>query len=104
MARQCGGPKGRMACACKPLETDDSNAPWLEPAAWAEEPGEIDRWCAFHQEVEKLPAEEREVVSLIYYHGWTQAQVAELFQVCERTVRRRWETAMQRLQQVLKNH
>ena len=30
---------------------------------------------------------------LSYYHNWTQAQMAELFQVTERTVRRRWEAA-----------
>jgi RNA polymerase sigma-70 factor (ECF subfamily) len=100
LARRCCGPKGRTAC-CDTLVSDDSDAPWLEPAERAEDPGEIDRWCAFHQEVERLPVEEREVVSLVFYHGWTQAEVAELFQVCERTVRRRWDSAMQRLQDIL---
>ena len=48
-----------------------------------------------------MPDEEREVVGLIYYHGWTREQVAELFQVNERTVRRRWESALVRLHQAL---
>jgi RNA polymerase sigma factor (sigma-70 family) len=52
----------------------------------AEEP---ERWSAFHKQVEQLPVEEREVVGLIFYHGWTQAPIAELFDVSERTVRRR---------------
>jgi RNA polymerase sigma factor (sigma-70 family) len=73
----------------------------VERAAPGEDSGEMDRWCAFHEEVEKLPVEEREVVGLIFYHGWTQAEVAELFQVCERTVRRRWETALAKLRHVL---
>ena len=30
---------------------------------------------------------------LSYYHNWTQVEMAELFQVNERTVRRRWEAA-----------
>jgi RNA polymerase sigma factor (sigma-70 family) len=41
----------------------------------------------------QLPVEEREVVSLTYYHGWTQAEVATLLQVTVRTVQRRWQSA-----------
>jgi len=58
---------------------------------------ELERWCAFHRGVEELPVEEREVVALVFYHGWTQAEVAELFGVSERTIRRRWQTALLRL-------
>jgi DNA-directed RNA polymerase specialized sigma24 family protein len=47
--------------------------------------------------------EEREVVGLIYYHGWTQAEVAHLFEVSERTIRRRWEAALTRLHRTLKD-
>jgi RNA polymerase sigma factor (sigma-70 family) len=53
--------------------------------------------------VDNLPLEEREVVGLIYYHGWTQQQIAELFNVSVRTVRRRWDTARQRLRAMLQN-
>jgi RNA polymerase sigma factor (sigma-70 family) len=53
--------------------------------------------------VEKLAVQEREVVGLIYYHGWTQAQVAELFQVNVRTVRRWWESALVKLHRELKD-
>lgn len=60
------------------------------PGAEAEE---LERWTAFHEAVERLPAEEREVVGLVFYHGWTQARVAELFGVSERTVARRWHSA-----------
>jgi RNA polymerase sigma factor (sigma-70 family) len=103
LARQCGGPKGQVACCCSPLKGNGTEGPQFEPAA-ADDAGEIDDWCAFHQEVEKLPVEEREVVGLVFYHGWGQAQVAELFHVSERTVRRRWETALAKLQHVLKKH
>ena len=103
LARQCGGPKGQVACRCSPLKGNGPEGPQFEPAA-VDDAGEIDDWCAFHQEVEKLPVEEREVVGLVFYHGWGQAQVAELFHVSERTVRRRWETALAKLQHVLKKH
>ena len=46
---------------------------------------------------------EREVVGLVLYHGWTQVQVAELFQVDERTIRRWWESAHVRLHRVMKD-
>lgn len=59
---------------------------------------DVDRWILFHQSVDRLPMEEREVVGLIFYHGWKQRQIAELFKVDERTIRRRWATARQNLQ------
>jgi RNA polymerase sigma-70 factor (ECF subfamily) len=63
--------------------------------------GDLDLWSAFHEQVEQLPVEEREVVGLVFYHGWTQPQVAELFQVDERTVRRRWRAAALKLTEAL---
>jgi RNA polymerase sigma factor (sigma-70 family) len=67
------------------------------PPDGAAERGELDRWCAFHEAVENLPDDEREVVSLVFYHGLTQARVGELIEVSERTVRRRWERGLEKL-------
>lgn len=66
-------------------------------------PGDADleKWCAFHREVEQLPVEEREVVGLIFYHGWSQQDVAALFQVTTRTVQRRWQSALRKLRKLL---
>ncbi|HVK09934.1 MAG TPA: sigma-70 family RNA polymerase sigma factor [Gemmataceae bacterium] len=64
-----------------------------EPASPAADDADLTRWAAFHEAVSRLPVEEREVFMLSYYHNWTQAEMAELFQVNERTVRRRWEAA-----------
>ena len=58
---------------------------------------DFDKWVAFHEEVEKLPVEEREVIGLVFYHGFSQAEIADLFQVSERTVQRRWQSAVARL-------
>jgi DNA-directed RNA polymerase specialized sigma24 family protein len=55
----------------------------------------------FGEELEHLPVRKREVMGLILYHGWTQAQVADLFQVDVRTIRRRWESALVPLHQVV---
>lgn len=60
---------------------------------------DTDPWVRFHEAVDQLPVEEREVVGLVFYHGWTQKQIAELFQVDERTIRRRWAAACEHLRQ-----
>jgi RNA polymerase sigma-70 factor (ECF subfamily) len=73
-----------------------------EPAAPDAAPAELERWSRFHEEVEALPAEEREVVGLVFYHGWTQAQVAELFGVTVRTVQRYWQSALVKLHGLLR--
>jgi RNA polymerase sigma factor (sigma-70 family) len=51
--------------------------------------------------VDQLPIEEQEVVGLTFYNGWTQAQIADLFGVDERTVRRRWRSACLTLSEAL---
>jgi RNA polymerase sigma-70 factor (ECF subfamily) len=68
-----------------------------EPLDQADEPVELEKWVVFHEQVSQLPADEREVVGLVFYHGWTHAQVAELLGVSKRTVRRHWRRALARL-------
>lgn len=60
---------------------------------------EIDRMTAFHEAVARLPADEREAIGLSYYHGWTQIEIAELYQVSVRTVRRWLASAIERLKE-----
>jgi RNA polymerase sigma-70 factor (ECF subfamily) len=62
---------------------------------------DLDRWAAFHEAVAQLPVEEREVIGLSFYHGWTQAEIADLLQVSERTVRRYWQSAVLSLGEAL---
>ena len=81
-----------------PLGEEDSAVdPLAQIPDQADGTAEFDRWCSFHENVENLPVEEREVVGLIFYHGWTQVQVAELFGISDRTVRRHWREALQKL-------
>jgi RNA polymerase sigma factor (sigma-70 family) len=96
LARRCGAAKRRGEVAW----TEDDSFP---EAVAAEEDNheELERWRTFHEVVERLPAEEREVVSLRFYHGWSEAQIAELFEVTERTVRRRWAAGCARLTEAL---
>jgi RNA polymerase sigma factor (sigma-70 family) len=97
LARRCGAAKRR---GDQPLATGETSE-CFDPSAPEEHPDELERWRRFHEEVEKLPVEEREVVGLRFYHGWSEAQIAELFGVTERTVRRRWAAGCARLADAL---
>jgi RNA polymerase sigma factor (sigma-70 family) len=78
---------------------DDSRQGWDPPSQMDQ--AELDRWVAFHEQVEKLPTDEREVVGLYFYHGWSQAEIAELFQVTTKTIQRRWQSALSLLRENL---
>jgi RNA polymerase sigma-70 factor (ECF subfamily) len=101
LARHFGGPLGVGANHASTPPAADSPPPAYEPADPADDPIDVDRWRRFHEAVERLPAEEREVVGLKFYHGWQEAQIAELFQVTDRTVRRWWRSAGRRLTEQL---
>jgi len=62
---------------------------------------DLERWRVLHEEVARLPAEEREVFGLTFYHGWTQEKIAELFGRDARTVRRYWQSACSLLRERL---
>jgi RNA polymerase sigma factor (sigma-70 family) len=93
LSRHFYGPEGQGANHASQAAPKDSPAAACEPPQRADDAPELERWREFHEAVEQLPAEEREVMGLTFYHGWTQAQIAELFQVDERTIRRRWQSA-----------
>ena len=101
LGRHYYGPQGVGANHASVGDNPGKNGREFEPPDRRDD-DDLELWFQFHREVELLPAREREVVGLIYYHGWTQAQVAELFQVNVRTVRRWWEEALVKLHRVLK--
>jgi len=73
----------------------DADGEWT--ATDPESDGKLDWHSRFHAAVEHLPAEEREVIGLSYYHGWSTTEIAELFQVSDRTIQRRYNAAAERL-------
>ena len=80
---------------------EDSSSEGDSPLDKSSAQSDLDRWEQFHAAVEKLPPEQREVIGLTFYHGWKQSQIAELFQVDERTIRRRWQAACLALNKAL---
>jgi RNA polymerase sigma-70 factor (ECF subfamily) len=101
LARHFYGPRGVGANHESHGSDGGQTVAKFEPAV-QEDQEDLERWHDFHVGVESLPAEEREVVSLIFYHGWTQIEVAQLLQAGERTIRRRWESALLKLNLRLK--
>lgn len=63
----------------------------------AAEPSDLAEWTAFHERVEALPDEEREVFDLLFYEGISQEEAARVLECSIRTVRRRWTDAKLRL-------
>lgn len=98
MARRC---RNKTALPLgNPDDSDSPSPPHVVPLEI--EPAEdFELWVRFHEAVDRLPLGEREVVGLVFYNGWTQARIAELFGVDERTIRRRWASACERLRKVV---
>lgn len=92
LARHFNGPEGVGAnhASHAPGDAGRCVPDRPDPAA---DPGKLERWTALHEAAERLPVEEREVFGLVFYHGWTQAQVGALLGFDPRTVRRRWQAA-----------
>jgi RNA polymerase sigma factor (sigma-70 family) len=53
------------------------------------EPDSLQSWALFHETVDQLPEEEREVFQLVWYGGLQQSEIASLLEVSVPTVQRR---------------
>jgi RNA polymerase sigma factor (sigma-70 family) len=98
LARHFNGPHGIGANHATP----DANGDSLAGGQTVDhDPGELELWTRLHEAVARMPAENGEVFGLTFYHGWSQAQIAEEFGIDERTVRRRWRRAVEALSEEL---
>lgn len=88
LARHYYGPEGLGA------HHESGTAHGPDPADARQAPA---RWTELHELIDGLPAEEREVVGLLFYQGLTQAEASEVLDVSLRTVQRRWHDALCRL-------
>jgi len=88
LARQHYGPEGIGA-----NHDTDSGIAAEKKTAPADEPHDLDGWTRFHEQVEKLSDEQREVFDLLWYEGLTQPEAATVLNVSLKTVKRRWQDA-----------
>jgi RNA polymerase sigma-70 factor (ECF subfamily) len=104
LARHYYGPQGQGAHHAtwgpgdsSTTRSDSGPAP-PEPS---HDPARLVVWGEFHERIAALPDEEREVFDLLWYQGLSQAEAAELLNVSERTVKRRWQGARLKLHEAM---
>ncbi|WP_145051791.1 RNA polymerase sigma factor [Lignipirellula cremea] len=56
-------------------------------------PDTLNVWTEFHEQIDRLPRQEQEVVHLLWYKGLTQADAANVLGVSLATLKRRWQSA-----------
>jgi RNA polymerase sigma factor (sigma-70 family) len=70
-------------------------------ATSAADDGRLEAWAKFHDQVEQLADEDKEVFDLLWYQQLSQAEAAQLLNISERTVKRRWASARLKLHETL---
>jgi RNA polymerase sigma factor (sigma-70 family) len=97
LARHHFGPEGAAAHYDSAHRQDSSASLRIDDARQAVSttggPESLAEWSEFHQLVERLPAEERDIFHLIWYAGLPQKDIAELMHISLPTVQRRWYAA-----------
>ncbi|MCC9604691.1 sigma-70 family RNA polymerase sigma factor [Blastopirellula sp. JC732] len=94
LGRHYFGPQGHGA--------NHASDPDVPAVAKSDSPENLLFWSQFHETVEQLPEEEREVFQLLWYAGTTQREAADLLGISTRTVLRRYYRARIFLQRTLK--
>jgi RNA polymerase sigma factor (sigma-70 family) len=61
----------------------------------------LELWQGFHQAVEKLPPDEREVFHLRWYLDVSAVEAAIALKTSESTIKRLWQAARRRLHDLL---
>jgi RNA polymerase sigma-70 factor (ECF subfamily) len=102
LARHHHGPHG-LGAHHESVPPDDPGAPALDtPGSTTNEPDRLAGWTEFHEQIEALPDEQREVFNLLWYQGLTQAEAGALLGVTERIVKWRWRAARLSLHRALR--
>ena len=89
MARRHFGPKGIGTSH----ETDGEQIHQGKAEVNGAAPSSVVEWTDFHEAVECLPNDEKEVFSLLWYEEMSQAEAAEVLGISVRTIKRRWQSA-----------
>jgi RNA polymerase sigma factor (sigma-70 family) len=72
---------------------------FVDEAAVTEEP--LDRWERFHETVERLTPEQKEVFRLVWYLGADQKTIAAIMGCSERSVKNYWRQAREAVKAAL---
>ena len=67
------------------------------------EPESLEAWGRFHESIEHLNEDQREVVGLVWYEGISQPEAAKMLGISLATLKRRWQAARLELFDCLKD-
>ncbi|MCA9124731.1 MAG: sigma-70 family RNA polymerase sigma factor [Planctomycetaceae bacterium] len=95
LARHYGGKQGIGAKHATNERQGDKGREQPDTPDATSDPETLAEWTEFHQKVEVLPKEQRDVFDLLYYNGVTQPEAAQILGVSERTLKRRWRETRQ---------
>lgn len=98
LARHYQGPHGIGANH----HTDDGGIASAKTSTEVQ-PDSLESWTQFHEAVEDLPDEQKEVVGLIWYEDVSQPEAAEMLGISLATLKRRWQAARLALFELLKD-
>jgi len=103
LARHYDGPEGMGRHHVNRAGPDDSASTPEPPDSPADtdDPARLAAWTEFHDQVEALPDEQKEVFNLRWYQGLSQAEAAAVLNVTEPVVRHRWRSARLQLHERL---
>jgi RNA polymerase sigma factor (sigma-70 family) len=105
LVRHHYGPQGMGANQATGVQAGSGQAtppPFGDRSDSTFDPAKLAAWTQFHEQVEALPQEERDVFDLLWYQDLTQAQAGAVLHVSVATVKRRWLSARLRLLPALK--
>ena len=99
LARHYHGPRGLGRHHAGPVGSEGSpHAPAQpDPGSDTDDPARLADWTDFHDQVEALAGDEKEIFHLLWYQGLSQAEAAAILGVTERVVRYRWRAARLKL-------
>jgi RNA polymerase sigma-70 factor (ECF subfamily) len=100
LRRHYFGPHGAGAHAAPQVGGAWAATP--EPSDSRADPVRLTDWTDFHERIEALPDEDRELFDLLWYQGLSQAEAVAVLNVSERTLKRRWQAARLRLHAALR--
>ena len=103
LARHHFGPEGQGARHHTDGDgkADESGGILQNQADDTARPGNLESWASFHEAVEQIPDDEREVFQLVWYGGMAQKEAASLLGVSVPTVKRRLHRARRILSKLL---
>jgi RNA polymerase sigma-70 factor (ECF subfamily) len=100
LARHYDGPHGLGANHASPLPRPAGETPSDAATESLAAPLQLAGWTEFHERVAGLPEDECEIFDLLWYHGLTQEEAAEVLDISLSTVKRRWQAARLHLMEI----